>query len=70
MLYNYIIGTYILILREKTYFKILGSVNKGLLRSALIPTITKEKQSFGTYNKNMNNNNNAGRYIYKIDRLR
>lgn len=55
MLCSCVIGIYILIFEEKTCFKILGSINKGLIRLALISTITKwQKQSSCIYDKNMN----------------
>ena len=53
----------------KIYFKILGSVNEDLLRSAPISIITKQGQSFETYSKNINGDSNVGRHINKIDHL-
>lgn len=57
----------ILIPKKKIGFKILDSINKKLLRSALISTIIKQRQSFNTYNKNINNNGNMDKYVYKIN---
>lgn len=59
------IGICVLILGGRTYFKILSSVNKELLKSTPISTIIKQEQSFGTYSKNIYSDSNANRYIYK-----
>lgn len=67
MLCNYIVDICVSILKKKTCFKILDSINKRLLKSTLISTIIKQRQSFETYNKNINSNSDADRYIYKID---
>lgn len=71
MLHSYVVSIFISIVRKRIYFKILDGVNEGLLKSAPISTITKwQGQSFGTYNKNINNNGDACRYIYKINHPR
>lgn len=61
------VNIYILILRKRTYFKILNSINKELLKSALISIITKQEQNFSIYSKNINGNGNASKYIHKMD---
>lgn len=69
MLYSCVVDICVSILGERTYFEILGSINKGLLKSALISTITKQGQSFGTYSKNINGDGDASRLVYKMDYL-
>lgn len=69
MLYSCIIEIYLSILEKKICFKILSNINKRLLKSASISTITKQGQIFNTYNKNINDDSNVGKHIYKINHL-
>ena len=67
MLRTYMIGIYVSIVEKKTCFKILASIKKKSLRLALISIITKQKPSFGIYNKNKNSNNDISRHVYKMN---
>lgn len=66
VLHNYVVDIGVLIFEKKTYSKNFGSVNDGLLKLAPILTI-KQRQSFGTYNKNINGDRYMHKYIHKID---